>query len=49
MIANWSKDGSIERGIKLQKNKVAYCGSWKNDQYNGNGVYIGEDLSVYDG
>ena len=46
LIANWDKDGEIEHGVKLQKNKTGYVGSWKDGTYHGNGVYFYHDQSI---
>ena len=48
-IANWSSGKKNGSGIKLLKNKVAFCGKWTNDEYDGNAVYFWHDESVQEG
>ena len=50
IVGNWDLDGKIQgQGFKLQKNKVAFCGNWKDGKYDGNSIYFWKDESIQEG
>ena len=48
-LAKWENGKKNGVGVKLQKNKVAFCGKWTDDEYDGSAVYFWHDESVQEG
>ena len=49
IIAQWDDNGISGQGVRLQRNKAAFCGKWVNEKYDGPGIYFWPDESVQEG
>ena len=46
IVGNWDQTGKLQgQGFKLQNNKVAFCGNWRDGKYDGNSLYFSKDES----